>query len=330
MKTLTGYILSTIVAFTLALSATGEAYAKRLGGGQSFGSRPSYSTPYRSSPSAPNASQPGTAQPGSNYQQPAYSAAAQKNQAVRDSLAQRGGLMRMLGGLAIGGLLGAMLFGGGFEGINFLDILMFAGIAFLLYKLLAARRRNAEPVGAYSPAGGVDSGYDEPVHARQNHQEAPGRAGFDTDILFGRNRPSAGGTASFTPNAAPALPRDFDAPAFLNGAKSAYEMMQRAWDAGDVGELRGLTTDKVFAELQDQLRVRGLVGNYTELLKVDAEVLEVNDLGMDREAVVLFDVLMREERGAEPVQVREVWHFTRPRNSKQPTWFLDGIQQIEE
>jgi predicted lipid-binding transport protein (Tim44 family) len=39
---------------------------------------------------------------------------------------------------------------------------------------------------------------------------------------------------------------------------------------------------------------------------------------------------MREERDAKPGQVREVWHFTRSRSSRQPTWFLDGIQQLED
>jgi predicted lipid-binding transport protein (Tim44 family) len=37
---------------------------------------------------------------------------------------------------------------------------------------------------------------------------------------------------------------------------------------------------------------------------------------------------MREDEG-ETEQVREVWHFTKPVNSKQPKWYLDGIQQLE-
>ncbi|WP_442514585.1 hypothetical protein, partial [Salmonella enterica] len=70
--------------------------------------------------------------------------------------------------------------------------------------------------------------------------------------------------------------------------------------------------------------------NHTELLKVEAELLQVRDVGNDREASVLFDVLLREARGQAPTQVREVWHFTRSKTSQQPTWFLDGIQQLED
>jgi predicted lipid-binding transport protein (Tim44 family) len=323
MKKLSGLMMSVLIGSALLLSGAGEAYAKRLGGGSSFGSRPSYSEPYRRSPGA---GQPGMSQPAAPAQQPAYSAASQRNQAMRDSLAQRGGFMRMLGGLAIGGLLGALLFGGAFEHLNIFDILVFGLIAFMLFKLFAARRaasgeQAATPAG-YSPADTIKS---ERPYTRQA-AESPGRAGFNTDLLFGKNRPATTGTSGF----AAQLPIDFDAAAFLNGAKAAYAVMQKAWDEGDLAELRALTTDKVFGELQDQLRARGDTPNWTELLKVEAEILEVRDSGPDREVAVLFDVLLRESLGESPAQVREVWHFTRPRNSRQPTWFLDGIQQIED
>ncbi|MGZ8219163.1 Tim44 domain-containing protein [Methylomagnum sp.] len=324
MNKTTGMVLSALLALTLALSGS-EAFAARMGGGKSFGSRPSYSAPYQRSPSATS---PGMSQPGMGAQQPAYSAAQQRNQGIRDSLAQRGGFMRMLGGLALGGLLGAMLFGGGFEGINFLDILLFGVIAFMLFKFLAARRRATE--GAATPAGYYPVAHEadevERPYQRQSHESPTGRADFNTDILSRKGGAGFGGSAA----SAPAFPADFDAVAFANGAKSAYAMMQKAWDAGDLAELRALTTDKVFGELQDQIRARGGVANHTELLKVEAEILEVQDVGSDREAAVLFDVQLREAPGAAPAQVREVWHFTRSRNSRQPTWFLDGIQQVEE
>lgn len=107
-------------------------------------------------------------------------------------------------------------------------------------------------------------------------------------------------------------------------------MMQKAWDEGDLVQLRSLTTDKVFGELQDQLKARGGVINRTELLKIEVELLEARDQGADREATVLFDVIMRESPEERPEQVREVWHFVRPRTSRQPTWLLDGIQQLED
>jgi predicted lipid-binding transport protein (Tim44 family) len=326
MKKLTPIVFGALIAVALVLAGSGDAFAARLGGGKSFGSRPSYSEPYRRTP---NVTQPGLSQPGTGVQQPAYTAAQQRNQAVRDSLAQRGGFMRMLGGLALGGLLGALLFGGGFEHINFFDILIFGVIAFMLFKLFAARRRAAEGVSApagYSPEA---DRLDRP-QARQA-EAPPSGAGFNTDVLFGKGRSvRADDSVGISDRINPSIPADFEVSAFLTGAKAAYTMMQKAWDQGDVAELRALTTDKVFGELQDQIRARGGAVNRTDLLEVGAELLEVRDVGSDREAAVLFDVLLRESPEVQPARVREVWHFVRSRNSRQPTWFLDGIQQVED
>ena len=327
MNTMNRIVLSLMLGFALALSGSADVFAARMGGGKSFGSRPSFSEPYRrSAPGGYN--QPGFGQqPGAAQQRPAYTPAQQRNQSVRDSLAQRGGLGRMLGGLAIGGLLGAMLFGGAFENLNLFDILIFGAIAFMLYKLFAARRGAMQggPAAAGSHPDSIPGGYDQP-YQRQSADRS-GAAGFDTDILARKGGTARTGRSN---QSGPMLPADFDAKAFLDGARAAYGMMQKAWDQGELADLRALTTDKVFGELQDQIRARGGASNQTELLKVDAEILEVRDVGSDREVAVLFDVLMREEPGAEPAQVREVWHFTRQRNSRQPTWFLDGIQKVED
>jgi predicted lipid-binding transport protein (Tim44 family) len=316
MKKASGFLLSALIAFSLLSAGAGEAYAARLGGGKSFGSRPSYSAPYNRS---------GGFNQASPAQQPGYqpSAATQQNQAARAAMGNRGGLMGMLGGLALGGLLGAMFFGGAFEGINFMDILLFAGIAFVLFKLFASRRQG----GMEQPATGGPA-YRQPVdpdygQAYPRSAAGPGRPGFNTDLLLKR-----GGTAAAGFKPAAAWPADFDAAGFLKGAKAAYAHLQQAWDQGDLAELRGLCTDKVFAELQEQIRQRQ-GENRTELVKVEAEILEVNDVGGDREVAVLFDVVLRESAGQPPAPVREVWHFTRSRASKQPTWFLDGIQQLD-
>lgn len=325
MKSQPRLALSALLGFVVYAVGVTDTLAARMGGGRSFGSRPSYSMPYQRTPAPTNPGMaPGMNRLGAPAQQPALSPAQMKNQAMRDSLAQRGGMGRFLGGLALGGLLGALFMGGGFEGINFLDILLFGGLAFLLFKFLAARRQRAEQVatpGGYYDAEDQDQSGNR--YERQANIGTSGGAGFDTDILSRKAGLSATQTAS-------PVPADFDEPSFLEGAKTAYAMMQKAWDKGDLAELRALTTDKVFGELQDQIRARGGAENQTDLLKVEVELLEVRDVGSDREATVLFDVMMREDREARPTQVREVWHFTRSRNSRQPTWFLDGIQQLED
>ncbi|MEW6039580.1 MAG: Tim44-like domain-containing protein [Pseudomonadota bacterium] len=307
MKKIFGFALSTALVTVLLFSGMNDAFAKRLGGGKSFGSKPSYSEPYRRSTDGNSSSQ--TQRPAYQPSQPA-SAASQRNQAAREDYARRGGLMGMLGGLALGGLLGAMLFGGAFEHLNFLDILLFAGLGYFLYRLLAARRTQSQ-----AAAG---AGYYPPAEPATGMRPSSGRPAFDTDLLSRRGGAQRGRSQ----------PADFDAVGFLNGAKAAYRQLQAAWDERDLGTLRALTTDKVFGELQDQLRASA-ERHRTELLRVDAEILEVSDRGDEREIVVLFDVTLREAPAEEAAVVHEVWHFVRSRSSRQPTWFLDGIQQVE-
>ncbi len=305
-------LASLFASATVLVLTTEEADARRLGGGRSFGARPSYNAPYtRSAPRATTRSA-------------APSAAQQKNAALRQSLSKRGGLMGLLGGLALGGLLGALLFGGAFEGINFLDILIFAAIAFLLYKLLAAKRARTAPAGASATAA-TDPGvrFDETPAAR----EASGARRFDTDLLFGKGRRE-------TPETPATPPAGFDEAQFLAGAERAYRALQAAWDTGDLETLRMLTTPALYEALERQLHEQPVQGR-TEILRLQPELLKVRDDGQEWQASVLFEAELRETddrtgQALPPKPVREVWHFVRPSAADRPTWYLDGIQQVEQ
>lgn len=309
-----GIFTTSLLALSLLMAGIHEAEAKRFGGARSFGSKPSYSAPYQRSAEPMGSSSAAASQP---IRSPAQQQAAMQNQTARQNWANRGGLMGMLGGLALGGLLGSLFFGGAFEGLNLMDFLLFAGLAYLAFKLFAARSAQTQPAGAYRRDSHEATG--DPNRGNVTPNDTP--AGFDTDVLFGKggNAPSTAQTAT--------IPADFDQAGFLTGAKSAYRYLQSAWDSRDLGAIRGLTTDKVFAEIQDQLRA-DTGDNKTEVLKVEAELLEVRQVGTELEATVLFDSILRED-GGETAQVREVWHFTKPVASQQPKWYLDGIQQLQ-
>lgn len=314
MKKQTGIIAFLLITLSLALGSISDADAKRFGGGSSFGSRSSYSAPYQRS--AAPASRP------AQQQQPA----AQPAQANKPGWANRSGLMGMLGGLALGGLLGSMLGGHGFSGINFMDILIFGGIAFLLYKLFVRKQ-----AGAAQPAyqRTAHNGHDDVV-ANHEQPSQTGSSGFNTDVLFNKNKPvPTSGGDQFAPQNAASVPAGFDQQAFLAGAKIAFGTLQKAWDERDLAEIRSLCTDKVFAEIQDQIKASN-TENHTEILKLEAELLEVREVGSELEATVMFDSFIREDVNARAEQVREVWHFIKPKNSIQPKWYLDGIQQLED
>lgn len=326
MKALMTALLVATFSFGVAVE---DAEAKRFGGGKSFGSKKMFSAPF-------NRSAPKKAQEAPGKAAPAAGTAAAGGAAAAG--AGKAGMMGMLGGLAMGGLLGALFFGGAFENINFLDILIFGLIAFVLFKLLAGRRRSMEP----QPAGGVpmdESGWQQqPQTANvQQRQAVNNDRGFDTDIMF--KDKAATDAPKTTPEGYMApeyvqLPADFDKAAFIGGAQNAFTMLQKAWDDGEMAEIRGLTTDKVFGEIQDQYFDRE-GENRTEILEATAEIIDYSETDSDKQVAVLFNVNMREidvasGADAEAQWVQEVWHFVQPKNSFAPTWFLDGLQQVED
>ena len=240
--------------------------------------------------------------------------------------------MGMLGGLAMGGLLGAMFFGGAFAGLNFMDILVFGGIAYLLYKLFSAKsgsaRRPSYSRSAYTTEKENYTSYSQYNDTRSGR---PVAAGFDTDVLFNKDRKSRNNQEPDSIDAGfneIVVPDGFDEQGFLTGAKSTFTQLQTAWDNKDLAEIRGLTTDKVFAEIQDQIKSDDSE-NHTEVLKIDAALLDFRETGSELEAVVLFDTTMREDLPGRAEQVREIWHFIKQKNSPQPIWYLDGIQQLD-
>jgi len=321
MKNYTGFLATLLIGLTLTLAGIPDAEAKRFGGARSFGGKSAYGSPYRRSTS----SKPTR----SASQQKAYN----QNQAARQGMSRRGGLMGMLGGLALGGLLGSMFFGGAFENFNFMDILIFGGIAFLLFKIFAKKagpRRQPAYSSQQNDYSTSNSQYKPQPFSTSSQRSS---TGFDTDVLFDKNKKQGFNSEAPINNDAgfedDVVPENFDEADFLAGATGAFKDLQTAWDKRDLAEIRGLTTDKVFAEIQDQLNST-TENNQTEVLKVDADLLSIREIGSELEAVVLFDSIIREESSAQAEQVREVWHFIKSKNSIQPKWFLDGIQQMEE
>lgn len=299
MKSVWSFFIALFVSAGVTLGSidTAEA-AKRFGGGKSFGSKFSQSQSVKRQ-STTNAAKP--------------SAAQQTNLERKQQLSKKGGMMGMLGALAIGGLLGAMFFGGAFEGVNFMDILLFGLIAFILFKLISSRMKRAEPTPA--TAGGYDGGMEDDSY--QQRQSSSGYA-------------MGGGTAEAEEGDLDSLrgevTRKFDKENFIDGAKNCFARMQQAWDEGDLSDIRQFTTDHVFGEIQDQIQAKEGQSK-TEILNLEAELLKAEDLGSKQEAIVLFRAELSED--GNPLTVEEVWHFVRPSTSTQPSWLLDGIQQVE-
>jgi predicted lipid-binding transport protein (Tim44 family) len=265
--------------------------ARRIGGGKSVGTQRQ-------------------AQPQQPAQRPeqAQQAPAQPGAAAAPGAAAGGS--RWLGpvaGLLAGGILGAMIFGGAFEGIKFMDValilLLAAGLVFLFRMLRKPQPQTArrEPM-QYAGAGAGR----EPVGVRPVEQPLPGAAA-----------PVAG---------ARYFPTGFDADAFARQAKLNFTRMQDANDRADLTALRDMMTPALFTEIEAQVKDRGGVPQKTEIVTLDARVIEVVTEGDHYIASVRFSGLIREEPGAEPESFSEVWHLQKP-VSGSSGWLMAGIQQ---
>lgn len=278
------YLFLPLIALTLLLFAWPDlADAKRMGGGGSFGSKPSYSKPAS----------------------PAKDSPAMARQAAPNTPSRFGGLGGMFGGLLMGGLLGSMLFGGGgFAGPGMLDILLLAVGGFLLFKFVKSRRAATANSGPYAYAG---------------NEEVQNKTSF-----------GGWGQQGFEPQATqgPVMPKGLDEQEFLSGAKALYTRMQASWDRRDLDDIRQFTSPEVHVEIARQAALDPASGR-TEILMVEARVLEARTIGTETVISVLFDAMLREDDANAPAeQVREVWHIRRDESATSPQWTLEGIQQL--
>lgn len=93
--------------------------------------------------------------------------------------------------------------------------------------------------------------------------------------------------------------------------------------------IRHFTSDEVFAEISRQTAADPQPGR-TEILLLEAKLLEVRTIGNQTVATVLFDTMLREDgESSHANQVREAWHFSRYETQGKSTWVVEGIQQLE-
>jgi predicted lipid-binding transport protein (Tim44 family) len=64
------------------------------------------------------------------------------------------------------------------------------------------------------------------------------------------------------------------------------------------------------------------------VLKIDAQLLGIEDLGEAYMASVEFNGMIREEPASAPNPFREVWNMTKPKNG-QSGWLVAGVQALQ-
>jgi predicted lipid-binding transport protein (Tim44 family) len=140
---------------------------------------------------------------------------------------------------------------------------------------------------------------------------------------------AGGGVAvpSFQSQFTPKVPANFNADAFLREAKKSFLALQTANDRGDVSAIRDLVTDEMYAQLKKDVDERGGARQRTDVVTLDASLLElVTESGMHW-ASIRFSGLIREEDGQAPQQFQEIWNLQKP-EAGDAGWMLAGIQQV--
>ena len=258
------------------------------------------------------------AKPAAPVAQPAAPATAARRRPPRRKRSWMGPIAGLAAGLGIAALMSHLGLGDAFG--NILTMVLLAVVAIVAIRFLMRRfgrdaggrwrhavRRRRRPV-AQAPLSFPD---ERPAQYR------------------GDARRPRGGRAAAPPRCAGrcgSLPAGFDADGFERIAKMIFIRLQAANDSGDLNDLRAFTTPEMFAAIQLDLQERGPTAQRTDVVRVDAEVLDVASEA-DRQIVsVRFHGLIREEDDGVAEPFDEVWHLVKPADGSRE-WAIAGIQQ---
>jgi len=283
-------VFAMILTFTLT---TEMAHAKRFGGGKSFG----------------RTHQTAQAQPGKST----VDAPAQRQQAAAQPAKPAGKSMMggLLGGLLVGGLFAALFAGGAFEGLQFMDILIAAALAFVIFKIFRLMRQ-----GSAAPGNSPVARTAEPAYAGA---PAP---------VFGNRRDNfvSSSPVAATSDAVPmTLPLGFDTAAFLDGAKEHFRILQDAWNQNDLAKIQEYATPALYADLIAE-RATLAATQHTEVIRVDAELVRADEKFGLAEVSIRFTGRYRDTVEGVEEDFTDVWHLERDGAKDENPWLITGIQ----
>ncbi|MBC5782350.1 Tim44 domain-containing protein [Ramlibacter sp. USB13] len=301
------------VVVTLGMAVTLDAEAKRLGGGKSSGMQRQSVTAPPNSPAGGTATQgvPGQAAPAATSAATAGAAAA-----AAPKRSWMGPVAGLAAGLGIAAL--ASHFGFGEALANMLTIALVVMAVLMVVGFIMRKRAQGQGpamAGAGMPRGAQDAGM---FRSPLQQQPAPQSGSLIGSRIGGGIAPAATGTGT--------VPADFDTAAFVRNAKSQFLALQSANDAQDLDRLRDYLTPEMFEAVRSEIGERDAAPQQTEVFGLEAQVLDVAEEA-DRYIVsVRFTGSVRDQHGAVPEDLDEIWHLTKPRTGF-GGWVVAGIQQ---
>lgn len=283
----------TLAMFTFTLLPFDDAEARRMGGGKSIGKQ------------RDSINQQATPKP------------AQSQSAAPSSAAAAGGASKWggaLAGLAAGGLLAALFMGGAFENINMADILVLvilAAVIFFIIRMMRKPKTNQESRPIQFSGAGAD------------------RAGsiFTPTSVSPPAMGQTGSTTTDSNGATNSIPADFEVEPFLRNAKLSFIHLQEAYGTHNLDDIREYTTPEMFAELKAQINESSDKPQKTEVMFIDANLLDVTVTDDMAIASVRFNGQLRDGPDALPEAFDEIWHVQKDLKGRNSAWLLAGIQQ---
>ena len=287
-------LIALVALIGLSLVAVEADAAKRMGGGRNVGTQREATTPKQSPQQAAKAAPSQQAAPA---QQPS-------------------GMSRWLGplaGLAIGAGLASLFMnnglGGALAGILLVAALAFG--AFFLVRMFLGSRAKPQPLryAAADPYGG----------------NAPAPTQSPAPMPMG-GYAAPHSVAATTQSPSTQLPSDFDEQQFVRHAKLNFVNLQAAHDRRDLSSIRDFLTPELCREIESDMHAAGDAPQKTDVVTLDADVLDVATENGKYIVSVRFSGLIRETPGAEPQPFSEIWHLEKP-VSGYSGWLVAGIQQ---
>jgi len=278
-----------------------DVQARRLGGGGTSGLK-------RQAPATPPAQPP--AQPAATPGATGTAAAVPPTQPRRSWMGPIAGLAAGLGIAALMSHLGMSEAFGNILTMALLAIVVVLVVRFLLRRFGPAASRQAMPAQGLQFAGAG-----MPPAGAGTFGSGPAMQAV-TEPRLASNATTPSGT----------LPAGFDTAAFERAAKMIFIRMQAANDAGDLEDLRQFATPEMFAAFRLDLQDRPGGQQQTDVVKLDAQVIDFAAEDARQIVSVRFHGLIREEKDAPAVPFDEVWHLVKPTDGSRE-WAIAGIAQ---
>lgn len=301
MKTLALFALALTIGFAVPVSDA-EA-AKRLGGGKSVGMQKQMTPPAKAPDAAPAPKQAA----------PATAAAPAAGAAAQTGRSWMGPIAGIAAGLGLAALASHFGFGEELASFMMMALLAFVVIAAVGF-FMRKRAMGQQPAMAGAGRGMAGMQYSaERMGQSTPRYEAPQNVG--------------GGGTAYAGNTAANIPANFDVAGFVRNAKVHYIRLQAANDTGNLDDIREFTTPEMFAEIKMDISERGGATQETDVVAIEADVIEVVEEANRYVVSVRFTGQVREDGGSAST-VDEIWHLVKPVQG-QGGWLLAGIQQLQ-